>query len=73
MVDNKPNNWNINESVFALKPSKSKVDPLYLMHTIHSDKVLNDILNKITGSTFKSIKMAQLRKTAIPVPSKMSK
>lgn len=70
LLDDKPKNWNINESVFALKPTKNKVDPLYLMHTIHSDKVLSDILNKITGSTFKSIKMAQLRKTVIPFPSK---
>ncbi len=70
LLDNKPNNWNINESVFALKPTKNEVDPLYLMHTIHSNKVLSDILKKITGSTFKSIKMAQLRKVVIPFPSK---
>ena len=69
LVENTPKNWNINESVFALKPNKKAVDSLYLMHTIHSDKVLDEILSKITGSTFKSIKMAQLKKTIIPVPT----
>ena len=69
LIENKPINWNINESVFVLRPVKDAVDPLYLMHTIHSERVLSIILSCVTGSTFKSIKMTQLKETNIPYPS----
>ena len=69
LIENKPINWNINESVFVLRPVKDAVDPLYLMHTIHSERVLSIILSCVTGSTFKSIKMTQLKETNIPFPS----
>lgn len=63
-------NWNINESVFTLRPNLMLVEPEYIYHTIHSDIVLNQIINGITGSTFKSIKIGDLKKVNIPVPSK---
>ena len=69
LIENKPINWNINESVFVLRPVKDAVDPLCLMHTIHSERVLSIILSCVTGSTFKSIKMTQLKETNIPFPS----
>ena len=69
LVDKKPNNWNINESVFTLRPNQKLVAPLYLFHTIHSDVVLSGILNSVTGSTFKSIKVNDLKKAQVPVPS----
>ena len=69
LIEHKPINWNINESVFVLRPVKDAVDPLYLTHTIHSERVLSIILSCVTGSTFKSIKMAQLKETNIPYPS----
>ena len=70
LIENKPNNWNINESVFTFRPNKKIVEPLYLFHTIHSDSVLNQILNDVTGSTFKSIKIADLKKANIPVTNR---
>jgi len=69
LVDKTPNNWNINESVFTLRPNQKLVAPLYLFHTIHSDVVLSGILNSVTGSTFKSIKVNDLKKAQVPVPS----
>ena len=69
LIKKAPTNWNINESVFTLRPNKNLVSPLYLFHTIHSDKVLSQILNNITGSTFKSIKVTDLKKSLVPVPS----
>ena len=70
LIENTPENWNINESVFTIRPDKNIVVPEYLYQTIHSDAVLSDILNDITGSTFKSIKIGDLKKTIIPAPSK---
>lgn len=70
LIKKQPTNWNINESVFTLRPNLTLVEPEYIYHTIHSDVVLNQIINGITGSTFKSIKIADLKKVNIPVPSK---
>ena len=70
LIESTPNNWNINESVFSLRPNQSVVIPEYLFQTIHCDVVLSQILNNITGSTFKSIKIGDLKKASIPVPNK---
>lgn len=70
LIKNTPKNWNINESVFTLRPNRRFVESEYLFHTIHSEKVLNQILSNITGSTFKSIKIADLKKAVIPIPPK---
>ncbi len=70
LLDKEPKNWNINESVFTLRPNQKVVKPEYLFQTIHSDIVLKQILSNITGSTFKSIKIGDLKKAIIPVPCK---
>ena len=70
LIAKQPQNWNINESVFTLRPNQIEVEPEYLFHVIHSEKALNQILNDVTGSTFKSIKIGDLKKTDIPKPSK---
>lgn len=70
LIKSKPKNWNINESVFTFRPNKKIVEPEYLFHTIHSDSVLDQIMNNITGSTFKSIKIADLKNADIPITSK---
>ena len=68
LITSQPLNWNINESVFVLRPNIEILYPLFAFHTIHSELVLNSILKQITGSTFKSIKMAQLKSTPMPIP-----
>ena len=70
LIKKQPNNWNINESVFTLRPNQLLVEPEYLFHTIHSEKVLKQILGDVTGSTFKSIKIGDLKKTNVPITSK---
>ena len=70
LIKKQPTNWNINESVFTLRPNTMLVEPEYIYHTIHSDIVLNQIINGVTGSTFKSIKIGDLKKVNIPVSSK---
>ncbi len=70
LITEEPKNWNINESVFTLRPNKQDVVPEYLFHVIHSDIVLNQIINGVTGSTFKSIKIGDLKNTIIPITNK---
>lgn len=41
LIKNTPKDWNINESVFSLRPNTNVVEPEYLFHTIHSDIVLD--------------------------------
>ncbi len=69
LIEKQPKNWNINESVFTFRPNVKEVTPLYLFHVIHSDLVLSKILNDVTGSTFKSIKIGDLKKLDIPITS----
>ena len=70
LLENKPQNWNINESVFTLRPNQQIIIPQYLFQTIHSDIVLKQILDNVTGSTFKSIKINDLKNAIIPIPNK---
>ena len=70
LLRNTPKNWNINESVFTFRPNKEIVYPEYLFHTIHSDSVLNQILGNVTGTTFKSIKIGDLKKANISITNK---
>lgn len=69
LVEKDPTNWNINESVFALKPKKNTIEPEYLVHIIHSNSVLKQLTNNTTGSTFKSIKINDLKKANLSTPS----
>ena len=62
--------WNINESVFTLRPNKAIAASNYLFHVVHCDIVLSQILDSVTGSTFKSIKIGDLKKALIPIPCK---
>ena len=70
LIKKQPVNWNINESVFTLRPNKNEVEPEYLFHVIHSERVLNQILSNITGSTFKSIKIGDLKKAVVAITNK---
>ena len=63
-----PNNWNINESVFTLRANKNVIYPLYLYYIFKTNKIKRDLENKITGSTFKSIKMADLKAIRVRIP-----
>lgn len=70
LIKNTPQNWNINESIFSLRPNSGIIDPQYLFYAIHIDGSLNQIFNNITGSSFKSIKIGDLKNILIPIPIK---
>jgi type I restriction enzyme S subunit len=71
LILEKPRNWNINESVFTLRPDQSKVTPLMLFYLL-TDKSMTDALNQgVTGSTFKSIKQAQLKSIRCLIPDSL--
>lgn len=65
LLKSDPEGWNINESVFSLKPDPSKVLPEYLYYLVTSEFAKRFFDNHVTGSSFKSIKMKDLK--AMPV------
>ncbi len=60
LIKENPTNWDINESVFMLRPN-SKVVPKYLYYTITGYKAKQYFENNSTGSSFTSIKLNTLK------------
>lgn len=68
LIPEDPINWNINESVFSLRPNQKRIVPKFLYHILTDEKIRKLLDLGITGSTFKSIKMADLRKIPSVIP-----
>lgn len=68
LIKKKPTNWNINESVFTLRPNSNVVDPRYISILLSSDPIKNQLKNNSSGSTFTSIKQGDLRRLKISFP-----
>jgi type I restriction enzyme S subunit len=63
-----PANWDINESLFNLKPN-SRVIPSFLFFVLSSPNAKKYFENNSTGSSFKSIKMQVLKQFNLNLPS----
>jgi type I restriction enzyme S subunit len=72
LITETPKNWNINESVFALRPNQALVNPLFLYYLIKSEPVKNSLANNTTGSTLSSIKMNHLKVLIGYLPSNLA-
>lgn len=72
LVKEKPKNWDINESVFALKANTNYVTKEYLYCILNSDRMKYSIKMNTTGSTLKSIKMKDLKKIKINIHSNLN-
>ncbi|USZ15278.1 restriction endonuclease subunit S [Moraxella sp. FZFQ2102] len=68
LVNENPNNWNIKEGVYAIKPMKNKILSKFLLYLFESEKIRNDFLSKSAGGTVKSVPMKELAKVLIPIP-----
>jgi type I restriction enzyme S subunit len=63
-----PKGWDINESVFCLKPNVEKINPKFIYYIITSQETKKYFENNITGSSFRSIKMKELKKMPLLIP-----
>lgn len=72
LIHETPQNWNINESVFALRPDKTQVVPLMLFYVLTSRAVKDALGQGVTGSTFGSIKQAELKAIRCRIPVSLS-
>lgn len=71
VIVSEPKNWNINESIFSLRPDYSKITSLFLYYTIKSDLLQKQIKGGSTGSTLTSIKMSHLKELLCYIPTSM--
>lgn len=69
VVEREPQNWNIKEGVYVIKPDKQFLNAKYLRYLLMSDEIKNLYMKKVAGGTVKSIPMKELRKILIPLPS----
>lgn len=69
LIKETPENWNINESVFSLRPNKERIEPLFLYYILKSERVQSNLKDSTTGSTLKSIKMSHLKEVVCKIPN----
>lgn len=67
IVKSDPINWNINESVFALRPNKDIITVEFLYYIFKSDEMQRKLNDSSTGSTLTSIKMGHLKELTINI------
>ncbi len=71
LIKNKPVNWNINESVFTIRPNYEKVTSDFLYMFLSSDYVKVFTKNSSTGSIHKGIRHNTLKRCNIIIPPKI--
>ncbi len=69
IMDN-PENWDINESVFSIRPKPGIVSSNYLYSIFTSNEFVKRAENTSTGSVFKGIRINDLLATKILIPNK---
>lgn len=68
LIQLEPNNWNIKEGVYTLKPNQNYIIPKFLMYILRKESIKDKIKEKSAGGTVKSIPMKELSKIKIPIP-----
>ena len=68
VIETTPENWNIKEGVYVIKPIHKVVDSRYLTHLLNSQEIVKEYSKKIVGSPVVSLPMGELKKLQIPIP-----
>ena len=69
IIPDDPEGWDINESVFAFTVDTSLVRQKYFYYVFKNRDTIEYLSKNSSGSTFKSIKMNQLKKMVFDLPS----
>ena len=69
IIDEEPTNWDINESVFAFTLNTDLIRRKYFFYLFKHPGTIDYLAKNSSGSTFKSIKMNQLKKMSFQLPS----
>ena len=69
VIEETPNNWNIKEGVYSIKPDQTLLNSKYLRYLLMTQAVREAYMKKVAGGTIKSIPMKEMRQLQIPLPS----
>ena len=69
IIEEEPVGWDINESVFAFTLNTNIVRQKYFYYIFKVKSTLDYLASNSSGSTFKSIKMNQLKRMVFDIPS----
>ena len=69
IIPDEPQGWDINESVFAFTVDTTLVRQKYFYYVFKNRDTIEYLSRNSSGSTFKSIKMNQLKKMVFDLPS----
>jgi len=64
-----PENWNINESVFSIKPNRELISPEFLNAVVSSAQIKSYTKNVASGSIHKGIRHSDLKRFEFVLPS----
>ena len=70
LIQNSPENWDINESVFSIRPDYSRMTSEYLYMYFMGDSFIKGATSSSTGSIFKGIRINTLLDLIAVVPDK---
>ena len=68
-IDQEPNGWDINESVFAIRPNADEISGKYLYLFLKSQEFVKKAEKSATGSIFLGIRMETLKGIDILLPA----
>lgn len=68
VLEEEPDNWNINESVFCIRVDENWFLPHFFAYMISNQMYYNDLRSDATGTTFLSIKQNKLKDSIILAP-----
>ena len=69
IIPEEPKGWDINESVFAFTLNTNIIRQKYFYYIFKNQDTLDYLIQNSSGSTFKSIKMNQLKRMVFKLPS----
>ena len=70
LIQENPSDWDINESVFSIRPNTEKVSSKFLYTILRDTYYVKKMTQKATGSIFKGIRINDIEKIEILLPPK---
>lgn len=70
LINEEPKDWDINESVFTIRPNYKNMSSQFLYNILRDEYYVKKMTQKATGSIFKGIRVDDLEKMEIVLPSK---
>lgn len=68
VISIKPENWNIKEGVYVIKPDPEIITSRFLAHILNASHIVKEYSKKIVGSPVVSLPMSELKKLQLPIP-----